>query len=181
MFLIGVAAALLVGCSTPPKRPETPASATVAAALTVSTYAATNAALPTLARLAAAAGTADPWAGAGPFTVFAPSDAAFARLAPGTVEALLKVENRPVLVRLLGYHAIAGTLTAADLTARVTAGNGQAILVTLAGDPLTLSVTEGHLTLADADGNKSYVETGDLRQSNGIVHVVNGVLVPKPD
>jgi uncharacterized surface protein with fasciclin (FAS1) repeats len=135
--------------------------------------------LSTLVAAVKAAGLVETLSGPGPFTVFAPTDAAFARLAPGTVDTLLKPENKPALTKVLTYHVVPGTLSAADLTARITAGGGAATLTSVEGDPLTLTMTEGHVTITDVGGNKSYVETGDVRQSNGIVHVVNGVLVPK--
>jgi uncharacterized surface protein with fasciclin (FAS1) repeats len=182
----------LAGCSTTKDgAPPAPVSAAAAPAnpsvggvampadRTIAANAAAAPNLSTLATAVTAAGLADTLSGPGPFTVFAPTDAAFARLAPGTVDTLLKPENKASLAKLLTYHVVPGTLTAADLTARVTAGGGTATLTTVQGDPLMLTVTQGHLTLTDVGGNKSYVETGDVRQSNGVVHVVNGVLVPK--
>ncbi|WP_374944831.1 fasciclin domain-containing protein [Sphingomonas sp.] len=190
--LIGLAGIVaLTGCArdtgstaTPPAAAPAPVNPSVGGAsmLADRTIAANASAAPTLSTLVAAvkaAGLAETLSGPGPFTVFAPTDAAFARLAPGTVDTLLKPENKPALVKVLTYHVVSGTLTAADLTARITAGGGTATLMSVEGDPLTLTLTEGHLTLTDVGGNKSYVEIGDVRQSNGIVHVVNGVLVPK--
>ena len=135
--------------------------------------------LSTLVAAVKAAGLVETLSGPGPFTVFAPTNDAFARLAPGTVDNLLKPENKASLTKVLTYHVVPGTLTAADLTQQVTAGGGTATLTTVAGQPLTATLTNGALTLTDVGGNKSYVETGDVRQSNGIVHVVNGVVVPK--
>lgn len=161
-----------------------PANPTVggAAMLADRTIAANAAAAPNLSTLVAAvkaAGLVETLSGPGPLTVFAPTNEAFARLAPGTVDTLLKPENKASLTKVLTYHVVPGALTAADLTARVTAGGGTATLTSVEGDPLTFTMTEGHLTLTDVGGNKSYVEVGDVRQSNGVVHVVNGVLVPK--
>ncbi len=139
------------------------------------------AAAPALSTLATVLRTAEltaTLAGPGPFTVFAPNDAAFARLAPGVQDQLLLPANRASLARLLRYHIVAGNLTAQELTARINAGGGTATLVTLAGDPLTATMTQSVITLTDVNGNKSYVEVADARQSNGLVHVVNGVLVP---
>ena len=115
----------------------------------------------------------------GPFTVFAPTNEAFGRLQPGTVDALLKPENRASPTRLLGLHVVAERLGAVELMRRVSAGGGRATLASVAGEPLTVTLTGGILTLTDAGGNRSYVETADVRQANGVVHVVNGVLVPK--
>ncbi len=116
---------------------------------------------------------------AGPFTVFAPTDAAFGRLQPGTVEALMKLENRAALTRLLGLHIVAERLGGVELMRRIAAGGGRATLTSVAGEPLTVTMTGGIVTLTDAGGNRSYVETADVRGANGIVHVVNGVLVPR--
>lgn len=140
------------------------------------------AAAPTLSTLVAAVRAADlatTLAGPGPFTVFAPTDEAFGRLAPGIVDTLMKPENRPALQKLLRYHVVAGTVGSADLLARIAAGGGTATLVTLEGEPLTATLTSNIVTLTDVNGNRSYVETADVRQANGMVHVVNGVMVPK--
>jgi uncharacterized surface protein with fasciclin (FAS1) repeats len=134
--------------------------------------------LTTLVQAIKAAGLADTLSGPGPFTVFAPTNAAFGRLAPGTVETLLKPENKASLVKLLDYHVVSGTISAADLRAQIAAGGGTAKLTTIEGDPLTATLTQNVITLTDVNGNKSYIQTGDVRQSNGIVHVVNGVLIP---
>lgn len=184
---LGVAVAL-AGCSRDAgiATPTVPVAANPAVGgapmLAGRTIAANAAAAPNLSTLVTAvkaAGLVDTLSGPGPFTVFAPTDEAFSRLAPGTVDTLLRPENKAALTRVLTYHVVPGVLTAADLTARVTAGGGTATLTSVEGDPLTLTLTQGHLTLTDVGGNRSYVETGDVRQSNGVVHVVNGVLVPK--
>lgn len=125
------------------------------------------------------AGMTDTLRAGGPFTVFAPSDAAFGRLQPGTIEAVMKPENRVSLTRLLGLHIVPERLGAMALMQRVTAGGGSAALTTVAGEPLTVTMTSGIVTLTDAGGNRSYVETADVRAANGVIHVVNGVLVPR--
>lgn len=135
--------------------------------------------LSTLVTAVKAAGLDQTLSGPGPFTVFAPTNNAFGRLAPGTVDTLLKPENKASLVKVLTYHVIPERLTIADLKARAAAGGGTTTLMTVAGQPLTLAYANNIMTLTDPNGNKSYVETADVRQSNGIVHVVNGVLVPK--
>lgn len=140
------------------------------------------AAAPNLSSLTAAvraAGLEAQLSGPGPFTVFAPTDAAFGRLAPGTMDTLLKPENKAALTKVLTYHVVAGTITLADLKARLASGGGTATLTTLAGDPLTVSAEGNAMSLADTSGNKAYVEIADVRQSNGVVHVINGVVVPK--
>nr|WP_174292726.1 fasciclin domain-containing protein [Sphingomonas bacterium] len=135
--------------------------------------------LTTLVSAVKAAGLVATLSGPGPFTVFAPTNDAFGRLAPGTLDTLLKPANKATLTKVLTYHVIAGKLTLADLQAKVQAGGGTATLTTVAGQPLTVTYANNVVTLTDPAGNKSYVETPDVLQSNGVVHVVNGVLVPK--
>lgn len=135
--------------------------------------------LTTLVAAVKAAGLVDTLAGPGPFTVFAPTNDAFSRLAPGTVDTLLKPENKATLAKVLTYHVVPGTLTLTDIQAKVTAGGGKAVLTTVEGEPLTIELIGGGVQLTDVNGNKSYIETPDVAQSNGVVHVVNGVLSPK--
>ncbi len=140
------------------------------------------AAAPNLTTLVAAVKAADlatTLSGPGPFTVFAPSNDAFGRLAPGMVDTLLKPENKASLVKVLTYHVVAGSITAEQLKERIMTGGGSATLTSVEGDPITATMVGTIIALTDVNGNKSYVETADVRQSNGIVHVVNGVIVPK--
>lgn len=134
--------------------------------------------LTTLVSAVKAAGLVATLAGPGPFTVFAPTNEAFGRLAPGTVDTLMKPEQKPSLTKVLTYHVVAGTISSADLKQRIAAGGGTATLTTVEGDPLKAMLESGTIVLLDTKGNKSYIETPDVQQSNGIVHVVNGVLVP---
>ncbi len=153
-----------------------------AAMLPTNTIVANAAAAPNLTTLVAAVKAADlvtTLSGPGPFTVFAPTNEAFGRLAPGTVDNLLKPENRPTLVKVLTYHVVPGTLSSAMLARQIAAGGGTATLTTVEGEPLTVTMTGDVFTLTDVSGNKSYIETPDVRQSNGMVHVVNGVVIPK--
>lgn len=135
--------------------------------------------LSTLVGAVAAAGLTATLKGPGPLTVFAPTNEAFGRLAPGTVDALLKPENKASLTKVLTYHIVPGTLSGAELIRRIAAGGGRATLTSVEGEALTLSMTGAIVTLTDSGGNKSYIETADVRQSNGVVHVVNGVLIPR--
>jgi uncharacterized surface protein with fasciclin (FAS1) repeats len=151
---------------------EPPAAATIA----VNVARAPN--LTTFVSTMRAAGLDRTLAGAGPYTLFAPTNAAFGRLAPGTVDALLKPENKASLARLLDYLVVAGRVTTADLRDRIQAGGGSATLATIKGDPLTVTLTGAVLTLTDVHGNKSYIEAGDVPQANGLIQVVNGVLIP---
>jgi len=134
--------------------------------------------LTTLVGALRAAGLEPTLAAAGPYTLFAPTNDAFGRLAPGTVETLLKPENKPSLVKLLDYVIVAGRVTTADLRERIKAGGGSATLSSVEGDPLTVTLTGDVLTLTDVNGNRSYIQTGDVPQGNGVIQVVNGVLIP---
>lgn len=125
-----------------------------------------------------AAGLTATLAGAGPYTLFAPTNDAFGRLAPGTVDTLLKPENKPSLVKLLNYVMVAGRVTTDDLRTRIAAGGGSVKLTSIEGDPLTVTLTGDVLTLTDVNGNRSYIQTGDVPQGNGVIQVVNGVLIP---
>jgi uncharacterized surface protein with fasciclin (FAS1) repeats len=140
------------------------------------------AAAPNLSTLVSAAKAADlltTLSGPGPYTVFAPTNDAFSRLAPGTVDTLMKPENKASLAKVLTYHVVPGTITLEQLKQQMTAGGGTAKLTTVEGEPLTVTDVNGAIQLTDINGNKSYIETPDVRQSNGVVHVVNGVLIPK--
>ncbi|QNQ11848.1 fasciclin domain-containing protein [Sphingomonas alpina] len=135
--------------------------------------------LSTLVSAVKAADLAATLSGPGPFTVFAPTNDAFSRLAPGTVDTLLKPENKATLVKVLTYHVVPGTITGAQLLAQIDAGGGKVVLKTVEGEPLTVAKEGQAVALIDVNGNKSYIEVPDVRQSNGVVHVVNGVVLPK--
>lgn len=133
----------------------------------------------TLTRLLNSAQLNGPLSGPGPFTVFAPSDDAFSRLAPGTVDTLLKPENIASLTAILKYHVVMGALTLEDIQAKIAAGGGSAMLTTLQGGTLTATMAGEILLLTDQNGNKSYISQPDVKESNGIIQIVNGVVVPK--
>lgn len=137
--------------------------------------------LSTLASAVQAAGLVETLKGPGPFTVFAPTNNAFGRLAPGTVDTLLKPENKALLTDLLTYHVIAGEFDAAKLVEQMKANNNTAQLTTVEGQPITATLENNAVILTDANGNKSYVTQYDVKQANGVVHIVNGVLIPKQD
>lgn len=133
----------------------------------------------TLVAAVKAAGLVDTLSSAGPFTVFAPVNAAFAKLPAGTVDTLLKPENKGTLTTVLTYHVVPGRLTAANLMKAVKDGGGQAKFRTVAGGEITVkSPSAGKLTITDAKGGTSSVTIGDVLQSNGVIHVVNTVLLP---
>ncbi len=117
--------------------------------------------------------------GKGPFTVFAPTNAAFAKLPPGTVENLLKPENKATLVSILTYHVVSGNLDAAAVMAAIKAGKGTAVLTTVQGGKLTGSLDKGKVKLTDEKGNSVFVTATDLKGSNGVIHVIDGVVMPK--
>lgn len=134
--------------------------------------------LTTLVAAVKAAGLVDTLSGAGPFTVFAPTNAAFSKLPAATVPTLLKPENKQKLASILTYHVVSGRLSAADLVAKVKQGGGSAQLTTVEGEPLTVKLARGGVTVTDAKGDVSRVTKADVFQSNGVVHVVNTVLLP---
>ena len=116
--------------------------------------------------------------GPGPFTVFAPTNAAFAKLPAGTVDTLVKPENKPTLTNILTYHVVAGTMTSKQIAAAIKAGGGKATLTTVQGEPLTASMMGKTLMLTDAKGGNSHVTIKEVMQSNGVIHVVDTVLMP---
>jgi len=116
---------------------------------------------------------------AGPFTVFAPTNAAFDKLPEGTVASLLKPENKAQLAKILTYHVVAGNLDAAAVVAAIKAGNGKAVVTTVSGGKLTASMNKDKVMLTDESGKTAYVVAADLKASNGVVHVIDGVVLPK--
>jgi uncharacterized surface protein with fasciclin (FAS1) repeats len=117
--------------------------------------------------------------GKGPFTVFAPTNAAFDKLPEGTVSSLLKPENKAQLAKILTYHVVAGNLDAAAVVAAIKAGNGEVVLTTVSGGKLTASLEMDKVKLTDESGKSAYVVAADLKGSNGVVHVIDGVVLPK--
>ena len=133
----------------------------------------------TLVAAVKAAGLVDTLMSPGPFTVFAPVNKAFEKLPKGTVETLLKPENKSTLTAVLTYHVVPGKLSAQALKARVQAGSGKAMLTTVEGGKLTVMEAGRQLEIIDAKGDKSLVTIADVNQSNGVIHVVDSVLLPK--
>ncbi len=125
-----------------------------------------------------AAGLVETLQGKGPFTVFAPTNAAFTKLPAGTVDTLLKPENKAQLTGVLTYHVVPGKMTAQDLAAKVKEGGGTATLKTVQGETLTVTPSGNTLTITDKKGGKSTVSIADVMQSNGVIHVVDTVLLP---
>ena len=133
----------------------------------------------TLVAAVKAAGLVDTLKGKGPFTVFAPVDAAFAALPAGTVDTLLKPENKPALRKVLTYHVVVGKLDSAALAKAVDAGGGKATLTEVSGGTLTVTRSGSLLMLTDESGGMAHVTIPDVVQSNGVIHVVDKVLLPK--
>ena len=132
----------------------------------------------TLVAAVKAAGLVDTLSGAGPFTVFAPTNAAFAKLPAGTVDTLLLPQNKAMLQSVLTYHVVPGRLSASDLMAQIAAGGGSARLTTVQGGVLTASMMGDRVMLTDAKGGMSHVTQADVMQSNGVIHVLDTVLMP---
>ncbi|MGH6652837.1 MAG: fasciclin domain-containing protein [Sphingopyxis sp.] len=133
----------------------------------------------TLVAAVTQAGLVDTLKGPGPFTVFAPTDDAFAKVPKATLDGLMRPAQKTVLADVLKYHVVAGKLTAADLAKQITDGGGKAMLKTVNGQELTATMAGNVITLAGADGSKATVTQADVNQSNGVIHVVDGVLTPK--
>lgn len=132
----------------------------------------------TLVAAVKAAGLVEVLAGPGPFTIFAPTDAAFAKLPAGTVETLVKPENKAMLTAILTYHAVAGKVSAGDLVKLINANGGKATLTTVQGGTLTAMLEGGKVVITDAKGGKTAVVQADVMTSNGVIHVTDGVFLP---
>jgi uncharacterized surface protein with fasciclin (FAS1) repeats len=132
----------------------------------------------TLVAAVKAAGLVDTLKTPGPFTVFAPTNMAFGALPAGTVDTLLKPENKATLTQVLTYHVVPGRLDAAALSEQIRAGGGKAMLKTVSGGMLTATMRGNEVVLVDAKGNMAVVTTADVYQSNGVIHVVDKVLLP---
>ena len=132
----------------------------------------------TLVAAVQAAGLVDTLKSAGPFTVFAPTNAAFGKLTAGTVETLVKPENKGTLTKVLTYHVVAGRMSAADLAENARMHGGKATLKTVEGQTLTVSQRGGGWIVTDSKGGVAAITIPDVNQSNGVIHVVDTVLMP---
>ena len=132
----------------------------------------------TLVAAVKAAGLVDTLKGKGPFTVFAPTNAAFAALPAGTVDTLLKPENKGTLTKVLTYHVVAGKLDSKAVAKAIQKGNGKATLKTVSGGTLTAMLDGSNVVLMDEKGGRSVVTAVDLKSSNGVIHVIDAVLLP---
>nr|WP_294900512.1 fasciclin domain-containing protein [uncultured Pedobacter sp.] len=133
----------------------------------------------TLVAAVKAAGLIETLKSAGPFTVFAPTNEAFDKLPKGTVETLVKPENKAMLTKILTYHVLAGKYSAADIMAAIKKGKGKATFTTVQGEKLYASMDGKKVKLWDAKGGSAYVTIADVNQKNGVIHVIDTVLMPK--
>jgi len=132
----------------------------------------------TLVAAVKAAGLVETLMSAGPFTVFAPTNAAFGKLPAGTVETLVKPENKSTLTKILTYHVVAGKLDAKTIAAKIKEGNGTAVLTTVQGSTLRVSMKGKNVVLTDEKGGTAIVTIKDVYQSNGVIHVIDTVVLP---
>ncbi len=132
----------------------------------------------TLVAAVKAAGLVETLEGPGPFTVFAPTNEAFDKLPAGTVDTLVKPENKDTLTKILTYHVVAGKLSAADLKKQIKEGHGEASLKTVSGGTLTAMVQGNDIVLKDEKGGVAKVTIANVFQSNGVIHVIDTVLMP---
>jgi uncharacterized surface protein with fasciclin (FAS1) repeats len=132
----------------------------------------------TLVAAVKAAGLVETLKGKGPFTVFAPTNEAFAKLPAGTVDTLVKPESKKTLTKILTYHVVAGDVSSTELVKMIKAGNGKASLKTVEGEAITAMLTGDSVTLKDAKGGTAKVTIADVKQSNGVIHVIDSVLMP---
>ena len=133
----------------------------------------------TLVAAVKAAGLVETLQGAGPFTVFAPTNAAFHKLPKGTVENLLKPENLKTLQTILTYHVVPGKMNGEDIAKAIKTGSGKATIMTVSGGILTAWVQGQDIYITDENGNKAKVTIADVNQSNGVIHVIDTVVLPK--
>jgi uncharacterized surface protein with fasciclin (FAS1) repeats len=133
----------------------------------------------TLVAAVKAAGLVSTLESAGPFTVFAPTNEAFGKLPAGTVDNLVKPENKATLTKILTYHVVSGKYSATDLMKMIKDGNGTATLTTVEGGKLWFAMSGDKIVVQDETGAKAYITISDVNQSNGVIHVIDGVLMPK--
>jgi uncharacterized surface protein with fasciclin (FAS1) repeats len=190
LILTAAAVALaLSGCGSKKDAPVEPATvsgseasadpSTMQAGDTIAQNLAASPVHKTLAAALTQAGLAQTLSGAEPLTIFAPTDAAFAQVPPVTRDGWMRPAQKDVLAAVLKYHVVPGKLTAADLAAKIAEGGGKAVLKTADGQDLTATKSGDAILLTSSSGNKATVTQADVGQSNGVVHVVDAVLLPK--
>jgi uncharacterized surface protein with fasciclin (FAS1) repeats len=178
-FLIGIAAAVPLAAESMAEKTVNVGGAPMYPSKNIIQNAVNSKDHTTLVAAVKAAGLVDTLSGPGPFTVFAPTNEAFAKLPAGTVDTLLKPENKATLTKILTYHVVPGRMTAANLMKAVKDGEGEVKLKTVSGDWLIVKQAgPGKLTVTDAKGDIATVTIADVLQSNGVIHVVDTVLLP---
>ena len=177
IFLV-LASALIVGSAFAQEKTVTVGGAAMYPSKNIIENAVNSKVHTTLVAAVKAAGLVETLQGAGPFTVFAPTNAAFGKLPKGTVETLVKPENKSTLTSILTYHVVAGKFNAKDIVKLIKKGKGKAEIKTVQGGILTASLQGKKLVLTDAKGGKSYVTIADVNQSNGVIHVIDTVVLP---
>lgn len=175
---VGLSAALAVAAAVPAAAQVMVGGAPMLASKDIIDNAVNSKDHTTLVAAVKAAGLVETLKGPGPFTVFAPTNAAFAALPAGTVDTLLKPENKPTLTKVLTYHVVAGKWDAAALSKMIADGKGMASIKTVAGGTLTAKANGGMISLTDEKGGTASVTIADVYQSNGVIHVVDKVLLP---
>ncbi|MES2394341.1 MAG: fasciclin domain-containing protein [Acidobacteriota bacterium] len=176
-LLAGAAIATSITASAQMKDPDV-GGAPMYANKTVVANASTAPNLTTLVAAVKAGGLVDTLSGVGPFTVFAPTNDAFDKLPAGTVDTLVKPENKATLDKVLTYHVLAGTVTSKDLKKWIKKGNGTYTAKTLEGGSLNFSLDMGKIKITDEKGGTAWITTADVYQSNGVAHVIDTVLMP---
>ena len=156
-----------------------PKAKTVSMEMDIVGVAASNEDFSTLVAAVKAADLVSTLQGDGPFTVFAPTNKAFEKLPDGTVQTLLKPENKEALQGVLTYHVVPGKLMATDVVKAIEAGNGKAKVTTVSGGTLTAMMKDGAVWLKDENGNKSKITATDVKASNGVIHVIDTVVLPE--
>jgi len=190
LLAAAIGALALAACAAPGDAPATETEAATEKPMTAETetaaeqpnivaLAAGTDSLSTLVAAVTAAGLVETLSGPGPFTVFAPDNAAFDKLPDGTVDTLVKPENKAALTSILTYHVVAAEVMAADVLELIAAGNGTATIDTVNGGQLTAAVVNGAVVLTDANGGTSTVTATDIDASNGVVHLIDTVVMPK--
>lgn len=174
-----IALALIVGVAAPSYSATMVGGAKMFPSKTIVQNASKARNLTTLVAAVSAAGLVDTLSGPGPFTVFAPTNAAFAKLPAGTVEKLLKPENKATLTKILTCHVVSGKVMASAVLKLIKDGGGKATVKTVGGCDLVLQFGKGKVHVTDETGSTAQVTQADVRQSNGVVHVINKVLLPK--
>lgn len=159
--------------------PAADAPSAVSATTTVAAGIAASPALKTLADGVQAAGLGETLSDAGPFTVFAPTDGGFAQVPPEMRDGWMRPAQKTVLAAVINYHVVPGKLTAADLAARIAEGGGKAVLKTANGQDIVATKSGDAILLTSASGNKATVTQADVGQSNGVIHLIDAVLLPR--